>query len=124
MRDAIKYANLGLAFLLELCVLAALAFWGIHTGESTLAKIALGVGTPLVAAILWGIFASPRAPMLVPLPWHRLLEVAFFGAGVLALFLAGQPLLAIIFLVLLVVNYAFLLTLGGPLSVPVPPRRP
>ena len=34
----LKGAKLALAFLLELCALAALGYWGFHTGRGTLAK--------------------------------------------------------------------------------------
>lgn len=36
-----KNANLALAFLLELCVLAALLYWGFSTGPNIFTKIAL-----------------------------------------------------------------------------------
>jgi hypothetical protein len=40
----LKYANLALAFLLELCALAALGYWGFVTAGGLPAKIGLGVG--------------------------------------------------------------------------------
>ena len=60
--NVIKYANMGLSFLVELCLLAAFAYWGAHTGQELAAKIGLGVGAPLLGAIFWGVFMSPRAP--------------------------------------------------------------
>ena len=53
------------AFLLELAALAALAYWGAVSGTGAWAWV-LGVLTPLVAAVLWGTFASPRAPVRLP----------------------------------------------------------
>lgn len=35
----LKNANATLAFLLELCVLVALGYWGFQTGQGTIAKI-------------------------------------------------------------------------------------
>ena len=61
MLELIKGANLLLRFLLELCALGALGYWGFKTGNATITKIVLGVGAPLVAAVVWGIFVSPRA---------------------------------------------------------------
>ena len=55
----LKYANLALAFLLELCALAALGCWGFVTGGGLPAKICLGVGVPLLAAVLWGVLVGP-----------------------------------------------------------------
>jgi hypothetical protein len=91
MLNALKFANLGLAFLLELCALAALAFWGVRTGNGLAMKIGLGVGTPLLAAVLWGTFMSPQAALPVPEPWHLVLTVVFFGLAVAGLFMAGRP---------------------------------
>jgi hypothetical protein len=64
--ETIKLANLALRFLLELCALAALAYWGFKTGESAVAKIGLGIGAPLLAAVLWGTFVAPGAPIPTP----------------------------------------------------------
>ena len=47
----LKNANLGLIFLLELCLLVVFASWGIHTGHGLAQKIVLGVGAPLLAEI-------------------------------------------------------------------------
>jgi hypothetical protein len=61
MLELIKGANLLLRFLLELCALGALGYWGFKTGSVTSTKVVLGVGAPLVAAVVWGTFLSPRA---------------------------------------------------------------
>jgi len=44
----IKSANLALRFLLELCALVALAYWGFQTGRGLIVKIGLGMGAPLI----------------------------------------------------------------------------
>ena len=62
----IKGANLALRLFLELWVLGALGYWGFKTGNAMIAKIALGVGAPLAAAVVWGAFGSPRAPVQLP----------------------------------------------------------
>jgi hypothetical protein len=58
--EVIKGANLALRFLLELCALGALGYWGFKTGGGLIAKIGLGIGAPLVAAVVWGTFVSLR----------------------------------------------------------------
>ena len=40
--QAFHWANLALAFLLELCALAALGYWGVLTGGGPVTKTALG----------------------------------------------------------------------------------
>ena len=66
MLELIKGANLASRFLLELCALAALGYWGLETGRGPIAKVGLGIGTPLAAAAIW---ATPMAPgAVVPVP--------------------------------------------------------
>ncbi len=73
MLELIKGANLLLRFLLELCALGALGYWGFKSGSATSTKVVLGVGAPLVAAVVWGTFLSPIAPVIEvgPLPGSR-----------------------------------------------------
>jgi len=99
----LQSANVALRFLLELVVLASLGYWGVQS-KSLLLKAGLGVGAPLLVAVLWAVFGSPHAP--IPLVgWsHLLLELAVFGSGPLALYLAGQPAWAGMLGVILVLN--------------------
>ena len=101
------WANLTLAFLLELCALAALGYWGVSVGGGLVTKAALGLGAPLLAAVLWGLFAAPRAPESVPLVG---LGVKFivFGSAVVALYATGHRTLAIVFAVIVVANGALI----------------
>jgi hypothetical protein len=101
---ALKYANLGLAFILELCLLAAVAYWGFGVGNSTILRIVLGVGTPLLAAGIWGMFLAPKAVRPLSSQVNLLLKAILFGLAVLALAAAGQVALAIIFAALVVIN--------------------
>ena len=106
---AFKYANLALSFILELCALVALGYWGFQTGQTTLTKIALGLGAPLVTAVLWGLFAAPRASRRLKGLALLLFKIAVFSLAIIALAAAGQPALAIIFALAVAVN----LTLGA-----------
>lgn len=101
---AIKAANLAVRFLLELCTLAALGYWGFQIGQSTLTRIGLGIGAPLVAAVVWGTFISPRAAVPVSLPVRLLLELIIFGAAVAGLAAAGQRTLAWVLALVVVIN--------------------
>ena len=100
----LKYANLTLAFLLELCALAALGYWGFATGGGLPAKIGLGVGVALLAAVLWGVFESPRASLPLPEPWHLLFALAFFGCAAAALYAAGRARVALVFALAVILN--------------------
>ena len=67
-------------------------------------KLVLGIGSPLLIAIIWGVFGSPAAPI----PFHGilriLLELLIFGLATLALYSSGKPTLAIIYAIFVVVN--------------------
>lgn len=107
---ALKNANLALAFFLELGVLAALGYWGFYTGQGTLAKIGLGIGTPAVAVVVWALFGAPQAAWRLQGPWFLILRVVFFGSAALALFVAAQRTLGAIFALVFVVNLALIYT--------------
>jgi len=87
--------TLTLRFLLELCALGALGYWGWQTGNTLPWQVAAGIGIPLVAAVVWGLFVSPKASIIVPGAVRLIIEVAFFALAVLALFAAGQTSLAL-----------------------------
>jgi len=100
--QAFHWANLTVAFLLELCALVVLGFWGVRTGSGPVTKTALGIGAPL-AAVLWGLFAPPRAPVSVPSARFAV-ELLVFGAAALALYTTGHRALGAAFVVLVIVN--------------------
>ncbi len=100
----LKFLNLALRFLLELCMLAALAYWGYHIGDSLLMKLVLALGAPLVAAVVWGAFIAPRAWRRLTDPARLLLELVLWVAAALALAAAGQPTLAVLFAVVVAAN--------------------
>ena len=108
----IKNANLALAFLLELCVLAALVFWGFSSGSGTLIKIVLGIGVPVLAIIIWALFGAPRGPWHLNGIWYLLLKIVFFGSAVVALYIAGQHVLGVVFALIFVVNMVLLYAWG------------
>jgi hypothetical protein len=106
--EFLKYANLGLRFLVELCALAAMAYWGFHTGKGYAVKGILGIGLPLIAAILWGMFVSPKASMPTTGSIRLMLEIIILGSGGIALYAAGNHKLALIYGIVVMVNLAFI----------------
>jgi hypothetical protein len=103
MGRAFYWINLALAFVLELCALAALGLWGFSVGDGPVIRTALGLGTPLCAAVLWGLFAAPRAPVSLPLLGIGT-KVLVFGSATLALYATGHLTLAVIFALVVVAN--------------------
>src|SRR4051812_9929124 len=97
-----KFANLALAFALELAMLAAFAFWGFGAVDNTILRFVLGLGTPMIVAGIWGMYLSPRAAKPISPQVKVILEVVLFGSAALALAAAGQVTLAVIFAVVVV----------------------
>lgn len=107
--NAYRALNLGLAFLLELLALAALCFWGFHIGSSTAIHIVLGIALPVVAAVLWGLFAAGGGPKYTTPPWFKIfIKALVYGAATVGLFVTGHPVLAIVFAALVIVNTALI----------------
>lgn len=104
----LQHLNLGLRFLLELCALWALGYWGFQTGKGNMMKMFLGIGAPLITAITWGVFGSPKAIFKLTIPWNLFLEILLFGLPAVALYFAGKPQLAWIFVLFVIINRLFM----------------
>lgn len=105
-------ANLVFRFLLEIAAYGAIGFWGWQQVENILLKIALAIGLPVIAAVLWGTFAVPNDPSRsgkapVPIPgWLRLiLELAFFAFAVWALLDSEFEIPGFILAMLVLIHY-------------------
>lgn len=93
--DAVRGVNLGVRFLLELCALAALAYWGWRIGVSMPWRLLLAVGAPLAAAVVWGMFVAPKARFDVGPGVRMAIELAVFAAAVSALVSADRAWLGV-----------------------------
>jgi hypothetical protein len=108
----VKTANEALRFLLELCMLAALAYWGANTTDSTAINVVLAIAAPLAAASIWAVWCAPRSARRLP-PRRRVpLELALFALAALALAAAGATTIAIVFAAVTALNT--LLLHAGP----------
>ena len=105
------WANEVLAFFLEVFALGALCYWGFVVGSALPWKLLLGLGAPVLAAVLWGLYAAPRARHKVPLVGVLAVKALVFGAAVAALYATDNPVLATVFAVVVVLNTT-LATLG------------
>lgn len=104
MLAMLKNANLGLALLLEIVVLAALCYFGFVVEASWLGKVGLGVGLPVVAIVIWALFGAPASRRRLKGFPFLLLQILWFGSAAVALYFAGQPVLALVFALLFVLN--------------------
>jgi Protein of unknown function (DUF2568) len=85
----LKSANVVLRFLLELCALAALAYWGATAKVQLAGRIALAIGIPLIAAVVWALVVAPRAPVDLGSGARLAVELLVFAAAIAAL--ASRP---------------------------------
>ncbi len=100
--------NLALRFVLELCLLAALGYWGFQLDQSLLLRIVAGVGAPLLAATVWGMFVAPKAANQLADPARFGVELTLFALGAGALWLAERPSLGAALLVIYLINRGLL----------------
>jgi hypothetical protein len=97
-------ANEALAFLLELVMLGLLAWWGAQAVSGLAGRVVLAVAIPLLAAVIWGLFAAPRARVHLPLAGILTVKAIEFGGAAVALAALGHPVLAIVFAVVALAN--------------------
>lgn len=106
--EILKGLNLLIRFLLELAMLAAVGYWGFRTGSGWVMKIILGIGLPILIAVIWGLFVAPKAAYPLHGAAHLALGFVLLGSGAVALFASGRADLAWIYAIILVVNQVLL----------------
>ena len=101
-----KAANDGVRFLLELGVLASLAWWGWVEGGTGVRRWLLAGGAPLLVAIVWATLVTTNSTRKLDDPWRLVLEIAIFGAGAAALARLERPTWAVAFAAIASVHLA------------------
>ena len=89
--DILKLGNLALRFVLELCLLAALGYWGFSVGGTLIVKILLAALIVVAVAGIWGEFLSPKRSVQLPGAARLVMEVVLFALAVAALAATGHP---------------------------------
>lgn len=107
--ETIKSINIAVRFLLELCLVAAVAFVGYKLPSQTWLRWLAAGGFVIVTASVWGYFIAPKAEHLLLQPYRLLVELVLFGLAILGLGLIGQPKLALLFAVITAVNEVLLI---------------
>jgi Protein of unknown function (DUF2568) len=94
---------LGARFLLELCLFAALAYVGLQL------NLAVAILAPLAAAVVWGLFVSPKARCPPGTIAWVAIQLVLFGAAAAGLVASGSVVLGIVFFVAFAVDLALVL---------------
>ncbi|GAB2537881.1 YrdB family protein [Spirosoma aerophilum] len=100
----IKTAHQLVAFLLEIAMLIVIGMWGFQLRQSTIEKYLIGIGLPLLAACLWGLWAAPRSAYRLELPYRVLFSSTLFGVAAFLLHRLGHTTLGILFALIAVVS--------------------
>ena len=67
-------------------------------------KILLGIGLPVLIAVLWGLFLAPRAAYPLRDASYLTLELILFASGAVAFFASGKPTLGWAYTIILMIN--------------------
>jgi hypothetical protein len=104
MIEVLKGINLAASFILELCALGAFAYWGFNASDNALIQTILGLGAPLVTAVIWGVFLAPKSSQRLKEPALSVAKLIIFTLAAVALAAAGQMTTAAIFMAAVTVN--------------------
>ena len=85
-------------------MLAAVGYWGFTTHSGWTMKILLGIGLPVLIAVIWGMFMAPRSThRLSGIPF-TVMDILLLGSGAVALYASGQVNLAWTYAIVLVIS--------------------
>lgn len=82
---------LGLRFLLELCLLAAVAVVGFGLSDTLPLQLLASVLFVVATALVWGLLLSPKRHVDMPLGARVCIELLLFGGAAAGLAYIGYP---------------------------------
>ena len=103
--------NLAVRFLLEVAALLVVGVWGWRQTDSWF-RFVLGLGIPILLAVIWGTFAVPNdpsrsgaAPVVVPGILRLVIELAIFALAIWAIYDLGYSNLSLIMGIIVAMHY-------------------
>ena len=114
MSSKLEWINLALRALMELGIVIALGYWGVHTGSSMSTKILLGIGAPVLGFGFWGAIDFHQAGRLSE-PLRLVQELAISGLAAIAWYAAGQQVLGLALGMISIVYHILVYSVGGTL---------
>lgn len=90
-------------FLLELCGIAAVAFWGYSAVDGP-ARWLLAIGAPVALVVVWAVAIAPGAQNPIPQDLRVLLGSGLLLVAAGLLFAAGQGVPAIVLAVVVILD--------------------
>ncbi len=111
MNSFLKTTNIALRGLMEFCIVGGLAYWGYYFGTSTLTKVILAIGAPLIIFGFWGMVDFRNIGKYAEL--YRLTQeliLSFLAA--FAMYSTGLHFLGLLLAVLSIVHHVMVYLLG------------
>ena len=120
------WLNLGVRLVVELLGVVFVGYWGLNATDATATGLVLGIGAVVAFAVVWGMFLAPTATRGLSKSQKDVIGtiVLLIAAGALAL--AGQPLAALVYAIVVLANAVALWLLGDAVDrslTNVGPRR-
>ncbi len=116
----LRLANLALRFLLELCALVAVAYWGATATTGLVGRIGLAIALPSTVAVVWALFISPKARIPTGPFGRAFLGLLVFLLAAAALWRRNRTDLAMIYGSLAIISSVLILV--WPQQAPTTPR--
>ncbi|MBK9924724.1 MAG: YrdB family protein [Anaerolineales bacterium] len=107
--EMLKFLNSALAFFLELAMLIAFGYWGFHGERSVWLKWLLGIGIPVLTAVIWGYFFAPNSAHRLNMIAGALLSSLLFLIAAAALYQIGHTVLVLTMTVIVIINRVLML---------------
>ena len=105
-------ANLTLRFLTELAGIAAVGYAGFQVATPMPLRAAAGIGAALALIVTWAMVAAPKTQNGLAQPQKDLIGTGLLLLAAVALALAGQVQLAVLFALIVVANTGLLFVFG------------
>jgi hypothetical protein len=105
-------ATMTVRFLVEMIGLAAFAYWGYQTPTDGLARLLLTVVPPLTFITVWATLVAPKATNSLSQPQRDNIGTGLLLVAAGALALAGQPVMAVAFAAVVMVDAVLMIVLG------------
>ena len=97
--ETAKAINSTISFFIEIAMLVALGIGGYHLGNDKWVQIMLAIALPLIAVVIWGIWAAPKSMRRLSRPSLTIFKLTLFSVTGILLFITGFQLAAIVFAV-------------------------
>lgn len=100
----LKTINQTVAFLLEIAMLIAFGYYGMHRPWSLLPKLLFTILLIAVAILLWGRFAAPKSQRRLEMPYLAIFSISMFLISAFLLYQTGYKNAGILIAVLAIIS--------------------